>query len=456
MKTQLYRFIISTQFAVLSLCSINGMADIHTDSNTIFDWAENYYSTSISPPTSTKTTDFENASWYYRYYAKNNLYIGVNQLSQVYVYDGQTQQMRFFNDVSTMLDQINSSVSTDNLSSIICNNHLNAFSQVLEMVDVSCNGDYLSIHSETGLPALKNNNGDDQLMVGINAWINRVPIPYEFNWLIPNTPVWQNNSTEASAKGPIAVAINGVPIFHYERRPDVSTSLANYSSENDTVVQGELDHCGGHSGQGDDYHYHYTPVCLLDEHDLSQPLAFGLDGAPVYYGEGGTDFYGQGQFNNWNNFPDGLSESNLDDCNAYEKTDGSYVHFTTKNPPYVIGCHHAFFDSALQIEPRPMSGREQGVSTPLGGEYGEPVSTLINSFSLNDDGSYQMEFNAIAGSTGISSVIYRKASNSDNCWEFEFREDKDQSGVVQTACRDNSVSTSVQRKRISAEHNHTH
>jgi len=461
MKTKLYQFIISTQFTVLFLHSINVLADIQTDSNTIFDWAEKNYSSTLSPATTTKYTSFENASWYYRYYANSDFYLGVNQLAQIYTYHGSTQKMTFINNVSSLLEQINSSAATDTdpngtetNSNSICNNYLNGFSKVLDLVAVSCTSDYLSIHSETGLPALKSNSGDDQIMVGITAWINRVPVPYDYNWLIPSNPSWQNNITEASAKGPIAVAINGVPIFHYERRPDVSTSLANYSSDNDTVVQGELDQCGGHSGQGDDYHYHYTPVCLLEEHDLSQPLAFGLDGAPVYYGEGGTDFYGMGQFNTWNNFPDGLSESSLDECNAYENTDGSYVHYTTKNPPYLIGCHHGFFDSALQIEPRPMSGREQGVTTPLGGEFGEPVSTLVNSFSLNNDGSYQMEFNALSANTGTSSVIYRKSSTLDNCWEFEFRVDKDQRGVIQTACRNNSSPTPV--KRISAVHNHIH
>ncbi|MEL6930129.1 MAG: hypothetical protein AAFO95_16035 [Cyanobacteria bacterium J06600_6] len=72
-------------------------------------------------------------------------------------------------------------------------------------------------------------------MVGIKSWIQRVALPYDYDWRIPLSPDWQAEPVEASARGPIAVAVDGVPIFHYERRPDVSTLLDNYEERNDTV-----------------------------------------------------------------------------------------------------------------------------------------------------------------------------------------------------------------------------
>lgn len=33
-----------------------------------------------------------------------------------------------------------------------------------------------------------------------------------------------------------------------------------------------------YSEQGEDYHYYYTPMCLMDKHNLDLPMAFGLNG----------------------------------------------------------------------------------------------------------------------------------------------------------------------------------
>jgi len=39
-----------------------------------------------------------------------------------------------------------------------------------------------------------------------------------------------------------------ISVHIYERRPDVSIALSNYLAEDDTVLAGELDQCGGHAG----------------------------------------------------------------------------------------------------------------------------------------------------------------------------------------------------------------
>ena len=350
---------------------------------------------------------------------------------------------------------------TGEMSSFSCDNLDATFAQVSAMdnvlVTAFCDDTFLNIVSETGLPPTFDVAGDEAIMVGITSWIQRVPIPFTYNWQVPLAPGFSAATTEASARGPIAVAVDGVPIFHYERRPDVSTALSNYTAENDTVLAGELDQCGGHSGQGDDYHYHYTPVCLLDDHDLTQPIAFGLDGAAVHVGQAGTDYYGGGRFNSLNNFPEGVTSSDLDDCNALLQDDGTYIHYSTFTPPYLIGCHHAEFDTALQIEPGPLNGRAQGTETPLGGEYGEPVSTVITGFTDDGNDQYTLTFNALDGSNQTSALIYSLASRSatETCWTFEFRLNENETGEIRTACREDMQSSSIDSQSAFA-HGHAH
>ena len=323
--------------------------------------------------------------------------------------------------------QVGNAQSTPSNSAADCTNYKKAFELHLDSEAVNCTADFLKVDA-TGLPKLTSMDREDIPMVGITSWIQRVAIPYNFNWHIPLSPNWLDEPVEASARGPIAVAVDGVPIFHYERRPDVSTSLDNYEERNDTVVQGELDQCGGHSGQGEDYHYHYAPICLLDEHNPELPIAFGLDGAPIYYGEGGDEYYGRARYSDLNYLP----EKALDDCNALQLPDGNYVHFTTKTPPYVVGCHHGFFDSKLQIEPPTFDALAQRKSSPLGGRYGEPVSTVITDFEKNENG-YRLAFNSITTPGVTSAILYHQTSES--CWEFEYQLVAGEEGQTTEACR---------------------
>lgn len=319
--------------------------------------------------------------------------------------------------------------STDATTS--CSSELAAFENYSDQVSADCDGDYLHIHSPNGLPDQHARNDAHQSMVGITAWINRVPIPYTYDWMLPRDPIWLHQYEEASARGPIAVAVNGVPIFHLDPRPDVSTDPGLYDPEYDTVQHGELDQCGGHAGQGDDYHYHYAPVCLLDNHELTLPIAYGLDGIPMYFGTGGTDYYGSGRFNDVNNLP----ESDLDECNAVQLEDGSYVYYTTDDAPYTIGCHRGYVDESLRIEPRPLTGRDQGLPVPEGpGYFGEPIDTLVTQFYLDEEEQYHLQY-VNGDSTG--EVIYHLVGGTESCWEFEYRAESNTTGTVERYCRGN-------------------
>ena len=311
-----------------------------------------------------------------------------------------------------------------------CARFLPGFKPYTGLSSPYCGSEYLHINTLTGLPNLSPNLSEDKSNVGITSWILRVPVPYHYKWRIPLNPVMSDQKIEVSPRGPIAVAINGVPIFHYERKPDGSTLIENYNARSDTVIQGELDQCGGHAGQGDDYHYHYAPVCLLDIHDLSFPIAFSLDGVPIYYGTGGTDYYGRGRYNAINNLP----QEQLDDCNFITMPDGELRYYTTSIPPYIQGCHRAHFDESLQIEPGVLTGRKQGQSNPYGGKFGEASTTVVTDFYVDSDQKYHFEHQNFDDS-GTSSVIYFLIDKDNNCWEFEYRNDRDLPGEFAVSCR---------------------
>lgn len=324
----------------------------------------------------------------------------------------------------------NSDGDTTNISAGDCDDIADAFAATSDLVTVTCDDDYIYVTTETGLPAHDEDDDHTKIMVGITAWILRVPLPYQYDWKIPLNPEFVSTFEEVSAKGPVAFAVDGVPIFHLERRPDVSTLPSNYDPGSDTVLQGELDQCGGHAGQGDDYHYHYVPICLLENFDLSHPIAFGLDGIPIYFGTGGTDFYGNGGYNDLDNLPN----QELDECNGHEQDDGTYVYYTTNDAPYMIGCHKAHFDSSLQIEPRPLNGRAQGTANSYGGSYGEPTHTLMTDYYTDNEGWTHLEHNSFSGS-GTSAVVFRPSDQGNDCWDFQFRKDANIESDIETFCR---------------------
>ncbi len=116
------------------------------------------------------------------------------------------------------------------------------------------------------------------LMVGIKSWQQQVPLPQSYiganAWQIPLKPELAEKPISAKTqlyRGAIALAANGVPIFN---------ALNNRGD--DTLKVGELDDFGGHSGRGDDYHYHIAPLALQKVVGNDKPIAYALDGFPLY------------------------------------------------------------------------------------------------------------------------------------------------------------------------------
>lgn len=116
------------------------------------------------------------------------------------------------------------------------------------------------------------------LMVGIKSWQQQVPLPQDYTgdnaWRIPLKPELADkpvSGKKALFRGAIALAANGVPIFN---------ALNNRGE--DAFKAGELDEFGGHCGRGDDYHYHTAPLGIQKIVGADQPIAYALDGFPLY------------------------------------------------------------------------------------------------------------------------------------------------------------------------------
>ena len=184
---------------------------------------------------------------------------------------------------------------------------------------------------------------DHPLMIGIRSWQQQVPLPQKYvgdnAWQIPLHPVPAANPATTKGRflrGAIAVAINGIPIFN---------PLNNRGE--DALAIGELDDYGGHCGRADDYHYHVAPVHLEKVVGKGKPVAYALDGYPIY---GYTE-------------PDGSPVMNLDSLGGHEDADGNYHYHATKKYPYLNGGFRGeVTEREGQVDPQP---RAQGVREAL-------------------------------------------------------------------------------------------
>ena len=197
-------------------------------------------------------------------------------------------------------------------------------------------------------------------MVGIRAWQQQVPLPQKYvgdnAWQIPLEPVPAVNpltTKDRFLRGAIALAVNGVPIFN---------PLNNRGE--DAFLIGELDDYGGHCGRADDYHYHIAPVHLEKQVGKGMPIAYALDGYPIY---GYTE-------------PDGSPVKGLDRFNGHEDADGNYHYHATKTYPYLNGGFHGeVTERDGQVDPQPRAEPVRPSLEPLRGAtivgYASPTPT---------------------------------------------------------------------------------
>lgn len=197
-----------------------------------------------------------------------------------------------------------------------------------------------------------------EMMTGITAWQQQIPIPQFYYasftnkdtgnpnvWQIPLYPVPAENPLslkEHFFRGAVALAANGVPIFNPIKNNGVT----------DTVLAGELDNWGGHGGRADDYHYHIAPLHLESVLGKDKPTAFALDGYAIF---GLTE-------------PDGSPVEGLDDEAGHEHDEMGYHYHAQETYPYIQAAFHGVVTEINgQVDPQPFASRLRDSGLPLNG-----------------------------------------------------------------------------------------
>jgi hypothetical protein len=249
-------------------------------------------------------------------------------------------------------------------------------------VTVRSDADFLYIEGD-GMPA-------HPMMKGITSWQQQVPLPQKYTgpnaWRIPLRPVPAKEAKgirDRFLRGAIAIAANGIPIFNPQNnRGEVSAEI------------GELDEWGGHCGRADDYHYHVVPLHLESVVGRGQPLAYALDGYPIY---GVTE-------------PDGSAPVGLDSLNGHEGGGIGYHYHASRNYPYGNGGFHGeVVERDGQVDPQPRAMPVRPSLTALRG-------AKITDFRQASTGRFELEYDLNGEKRA---VLYEV--RADGSVPFEFR-----------------------------------
>ena len=233
---------------------------------------------------------------------------------------------------------------------------LPGFAAFSKSVKITKNSKYYLIESD-GMP-------NHPMMAGIVSWQQQVPTPQPYSgsnaWSLPIKPVISKSPISAKnhfLRGAIAIAVNGVPIFN---------ALNNRGD--DALLAGELDDWGGHCGRADDYHYHIAPLHLQSIIGKKVPIAYALDGFPIY---GETEL-------------DGKIATKLDEFNGHFDAKKNYHYHGTKTYPYINGGFKGEVKEIDgQVDPQSLTKAFRPAGAPLrGAVITDLTRTEINSFDL--------------------------------------------------------------------------
>jgi len=279
------------------------------------------------------------------------------------------------NDDETTTKTTATSDSTDqaqaNMPSVSQNN--NTASQqttcltALDNATVECGSDFIVIESN-GLP-------NHLMMTGIleGGWNGQWPVAQDYTgsnaFRIPTT-VQLASSPTIAVKNAAGVTANGIPMFLPQspgRAGDDNCVTYSDSGEclRDPVADGEMDECGGHTGRGNDYHYHGPPTCMLEQLDKTEVAGYMMDGIPIYQ--------------------DVLAGSKpVNDCGGYESPDGTIHYAFSSSYPYVTNCLLGEF----------AEGPSTSGSSVYTGNIDAKNSGSITDFVIQDDGCQTMTFSS--------------------------------------------------------------
>lgn len=258
---------------------------------------------------------------------------------------------------------------------------MRTFFEKFDGVTTHSDDKYLYI-SSNGLP-------DHDMMVGITNWQQQVPIKQNYtgdnSWAIPTNPKMAEHplSTKTNLlKGAIALAVNGIPIFN---------PLNNRGEDANAI--GELDNWGGHCGRADDYHYHLPPLHLQDQVGVGNPVAYAVDGFPVY----------------------GETTDILDEYLGKMNADGSYEYHTIKEYPYFI----AGMRGEVKLDPKTKAPENQVYPQPRTQELRPALRPLrgaeIIDFKSLGENSYRLTY-----SLDSKEYIINYSWDSEDNYTYQF------------------------------------
>ncbi|MBT3552093.1 MAG: YHYH protein [Rhodospirillaceae bacterium] len=241
-------------------------------------------------------------------------------------------------------------------------------------------------------PFLRAGCTGDQLIVQSNGipnfeFVPVTPNPLQaqnYTWRIPRHPRVAAAQQQVPLLGPIAVAVNGLPIFGPNEAPQHGTA--------DPLLDQLLDFCSGHTARGGVYHFHVMPRCLFDSIDgrTSLVVGYAFDGYPILAPWECTDRSCQkvrkiksswrkmdSQRHVWRSNKYQAGAGDLDRCNGMTRPDGTYAYYATDKFPYFLSCYHgeASFghDGARRAGPPPgggIGGRPPGPPPRRPGGFG--------------------------------------------------------------------------------------
>ena len=255
-------------------------------------------------------------------------------------------------------------------------------------VTISSDGIYMTIST----PGIANHDMEGGTAGNIVA--------QDFDWKLPLTPTNNTNCNPsvsidgcdiAPDRGPVAVAVNGVPFYGPEDGPGgdaVAHEIGIYDEDRQEI---DLGICGAHTGPGG-YHYHFDGNCMhwhdetnedseyefskVDNGTHSPIIGFAFDGYPIYGSYGHVDGnvtlmrsnyilkensgMGYNGIDDYEYSPD--NGGHLDACNGRfsptpEFPDGIYHYYSTMpvmgdNPnannafPYFINCYRGISETS--------------------------------------------------------------------------------------------------------------
>ncbi len=267
--------------------------------------------------------------------------------------------------------------------------------------------------------------------MGITSWQQQVPLPTSYfasttngtndtvslgyqqpnYWRLPLVPVAAASPISLTGnflRGAVALGADGVAIFN----PRNNTGQFSQAI-------GELDAYGGHCGLGDDYHYHIFSTHLTSVLGNDKPIAWGLDGYPVYgYVE-----------------PDGSAMLALDSDGGHDHgTWGYHYHargtysagtatWTPASPYMMSAMHGTVVNYGGQIDPQPTGSGLRASGT--GGYTAQPVAgasitAFKNPVALSVDGSGHFIEN-VSGTASNDDWLMRISISGvsyDICWRL--------------------------------------